>query len=90
VDQVKCPVLILHGELDHNVPATDARQLQAALVAAGNTDVILYLFPGLDHSFRRLGDPKEDLITAMQRPLEPVMPEALTSWLRIKTKDCRA
>jgi fermentation-respiration switch protein FrsA (DUF1100 family) len=84
VDQVKCPVLLLHGELDHNVPTTDAKQLQAALVAAGNTDVTLYLFPGLDHSFHRLGDPKEDFITAMQRPLDPVMPEALTSWLRSK------
>ena len=90
VDQVKCPVLLLHGELDHNVPATDAKQLQAALVAAGNTDVTLYLFPGLDHSFRRLGDPKEDFITAMQRPLDPVMPEALISWLRIKIKDRRS
>jgi dipeptidyl aminopeptidase/acylaminoacyl peptidase len=29
---VKCPVLLLHGEVDHNVPATDAKQLQAALV----------------------------------------------------------
>ena len=89
VGQVKCPVLLLHGEVDHNVPATDAKQLQAALVAAGNTDVTLYLFPGLDHSFRRLGDPKEDFITAMQRPLDPVMPEALTSWLRSKIKDRR-
>jgi hypothetical protein len=47
------------------------------LVAAGNTDVTLHLFPGLDHNFRRLGDPKEDFITAMQRPLDPVMPKAL-------------
>jgi hypothetical protein len=81
VDKVKCPVLILHGELDHNSPPTEAEQAQQALIDAGNTNVTMHIFPGLDHSFRRLGGPDEDFITAMNRPLDPVMPEALTNWL---------
>jgi hypothetical protein len=81
IDKVKCPVLILHGELDHNSPLTEAEQAQQALIDAGNTNVTMHIFPGLDHSFRRLGDPDEDFITAMKRPLDPVMPEALTNWL---------
>ena len=81
VDKVKCPVLILHGELDHNSPPTEAKQTQQALVDAGNTNVTMHIFPGLDHSYRRLGDPDEDFITARTRPLAPAMPEAMTDWL---------
>jgi len=81
VDKVKCPVLILHGKLDHNSPPTEAEQAQQALIDAGNTNVTVHVFPGLDHSFRRLEDPDEDFVTAMNRPLDPVMPEALTNWL---------
>ena len=82
VDKVKCPVLILHGELDHNSPLTEAEQAQQALIDAGNTNVTMHIFSGLDHSFRRLENPDEDFVTAMKRPLDPVMPEALTNWLR--------
>ena len=81
VDKVKCPVLILHGEMDHNTPAKEALLMQQALLKAGNNNVIAHIFPGLDHSFRRLGEPNEDFVTAMSRPLDPVMSEALTNWL---------
>ncbi|MGK7872361.1 MAG: alpha/beta hydrolase family protein [Xenococcaceae cyanobacterium] len=81
VDKVKCPVLILHGDLDHNTPPSEAEQMQQALIQAGNTNVTANIFAGLDHSFRRLGDPDEDFVTAMKRPLDPVMPKALTNWL---------
>ena len=82
VDKVKCPVVILHGELDHNTPHTEAEQAQQALIQAGNANVTTHIFAGLDHSFRRLGRPDEDFVTAMKRPLDPAMPEALTNWLR--------
>lgn len=82
IDKVKCPVLILHGELDHNCPSDEAEKTKQTLIDAGNTNVTMHIFPGLDHSFRRLGYPDEDFITAMKRPLDPVMPEALTSWLK--------
>ena len=81
VDKVKCPVLILHGEMDHNTPSKEALLMQQALLKSGNKNVIAHIFPGLDHSFRRLGEPNEDFVTAMSRPLDPVMPEVLTNWL---------
>ena len=81
VDRVKCPVLLLHGKLDHNVPYAEAEHAQQALRKAGNTAVTLHLFDGLDHSFRRLGHVDEDFITAMKRPLDPAMPASLTRWL---------
>ena len=81
VDRVKCPVLILHGQMDHNTPPQEAELMQQALLKAGNKNVTTHIFPGLDHSFRRLGSSDEDFVTAMNRPLDPVMPEALTNWL---------
>ena len=84
VDKIKCPVLILHGELDHNTPPTEALLMQKALLKAGNKNVTAHIFPGLDHSFRRLSEPDEDFVTAMNRPLAPVMPKALINWLQNK------
>ena len=81
VNEVKCPVLILHGERDRNTPPQEAELMQQALLKAGNKNVTTHIFPGLDHSFRRLGSSDEDFVTAMNRPLDPVMPEALTNWL---------
>ncbi len=81
VSKVKCPVLILHGELDHNTPSKEALLMLEALLKAGNKNVTAHIFPGLDHSFRRLGESNEDFVTAMKRPLDPVMPSTLTNWL---------
>ena len=81
VEQLKCPVLILHGQMDHNTPSTEALLMEQALLKVGNQNVTAHTFPGLDHSFRRLGSSDEDFITAMKRPLDPLMPQALTNWL---------
>ena len=81
VDKIKCPVLILHGEMDRNTPPKEALLMQQALLKAGNKNVTAHIFPGLDRSFRRLGSSYEDFVTAMNRPLDPVIPKALTNWL---------
>ncbi|MGK7934030.1 MAG: alpha/beta hydrolase family protein [Microcystaceae cyanobacterium] len=80
VSQVKCPVLLLHGELDHNTPYTEALLTEKALVASNNNQVTTHILSGLDHSFRRLGDPDEDFIQAMKRPLDSQMTQVLVDW----------
>ena len=82
VAQITCPVLALHGKLDHNCPYTEAEAVQHALCTAGNGEVTVHIFEGLDHSSRRLGHADEDFVTAMQRPLDPAMSEALKHWLQ--------
>ncbi|MGK7960406.1 alpha/beta hydrolase family protein [Crocosphaera sp.] len=81
IDKINCPVLLLHGELDHNTPDTEALLAKEALNQAGNYHVTSHIFPGLDHSFRRLGTPDEDFVTAMKRPLAPEVSEAIKNWL---------
>ncbi len=82
ISKVKCPVLLLHGELDHNTPPQEALLAADALKKAGNTQVTTHIFPGLDHSFRRLGNPDEDFVTAMKRPLDTEVIKAIKKWVK--------
>ena len=82
ISQIKCPVLLLHGKLDHNTPYTEALLATEALKQAGNTQVKNHIFSGLDHSFRRLGNPGEDFVTAMKRPLDAEVIRVIKEWIR--------
>ncbi len=50
--QVSAPVLMLHGASDNEVPVAIARDMEAALKAAGKT-VKLVVYPGAYHRFDR-------------------------------------
>lgn len=45
------PVLILQGGTDHQITPEQAPALEKAFKAAGNKDVTMHLFPGLNHLF---------------------------------------
>ena len=49
---IKAPSLILHGELDMNVPPEDAAEAEAIMRRSGNTEVTRIMIPGVDHSFQ--------------------------------------
>jgi dipeptidyl aminopeptidase/acylaminoacyl peptidase len=51
MDKLGCPVLILHGELDENVPVGQALALRDRLSALGKSFEI-QLFPGQGHAIR--------------------------------------
>jgi hypothetical protein len=51
----RVPVLILHGTTDRNVPPGDAEKLARAFRRAGNGDVTVRMFEGVNHIF--LHDP---------------------------------
>jgi pimeloyl-ACP methyl ester carboxylesterase len=83
---VRCPALVLHGGDDMNVHVEDALGTYQALRAAGNDDVELVIFPGLDHSFQpvvrdhdaRMWD--RFTLATMGRPVSPQAIAAVTSW----------
>ncbi|MGK7939439.1 MAG: alpha/beta hydrolase family protein [Crocosphaera sp.] len=83
ISKIKCPVLLLHGELDHNTPPQEALLAADALKKAGNTQVTTQIFPGLDHSFRRLGKPDEDFVTSMKRPLDSEIINRIKQWIKL-------
>lgn len=49
---IRGPSLILHGELDMNVPPEDAAEAELILRRAGNLDVTRIMVPEADHSFQ--------------------------------------
>jgi uncharacterized protein len=49
--QIETPVLILHGETDHQVPASEAERLATAFRTAGNRSVTVQRFPETNHLF---------------------------------------
>ncbi len=56
MDRLKCPVLILHGELDENVPVSQAKMLRDRLTQL-HKEFEIKLFPDAPHS---IGSPAGD------------------------------
>ena len=48
---VLCPVLIIHGDRDANVPVEHAHLLAEAMLAGGNSDVTVRILPNHNHLF---------------------------------------
>jgi len=82
-----CPVLVLHGADDLNVPREDAFATTAALWAAGNRSVELRVLPGADHSLQMAagdadGRLRERLsMESFRRPFHPDYPAAAVAFL---------
>lgn len=87
LENVKCPVLAVNGEKDLQVPA--AENLEAignALKKAGNKQVTLKTFPGLNHLFQeaKTGSPEE--YQQIEQTFSPVAMEYITSWIKSQVK----
>jgi fermentation-respiration switch protein FrsA (DUF1100 family) len=51
IARVRQPILILQGEIDRQVTADQATMIEKAARQAGNKDVTVRVFPGLNHLF---------------------------------------
>jgi len=85
--QLTCPVLVIHGAEDMNVPVEDAFATIATLWRAGNRSVDLTILAGADHSFQ-LGpdDPEVRLrerltLRSFGRPFHPAYPAPIVDFL---------
>ena len=80
--RLRMPVLILQGLTDRAVDPEDARILERAIREAGNRQVELRLFPGVNHHFQH--DPvgaREGYDELPTQDLASEVLEALCSWL---------
>jgi hypothetical protein len=82
VARVRQPILILQGELDQQVTADQAQMIEKAARAAGNKDVSLRVFPGLNHLFlpAKTGSPSEYTTLSTTTVGEDVIKQ-LSDWL---------
>jgi uncharacterized protein len=80
--KVRVPVLILQGETDRQVPASEARTLADAMRAAGNRHVTLRTFPRMNHLL--IDDPSGNPMGYTKLPSHAVRKDllgALADWL---------
>ncbi|ARJ04406.1 peptidase S9 [Cnuibacter physcomitrellae] len=68
-DRIRSPLLVVHGELDTNVPIGEARRIVARLEQLGREVEYLEL-PGEGHEYRRV-ESRRTLVDAMLRFLAP-------------------
>jgi len=80
--RVRVPVLALNGKLDLQVPPyLNLPEIADALRQAGNTEVTIREFPGLNHLFQtaNTGSPAE--YAMIEETMSPVVLEAIRDWI---------
>lgn len=77
-NKLQLPILILQGQNDANIPASDAQTLADALVKAGNKSVTFKSYAGLGHSLGKATSITDDNF----RPIESQPIGDLLEWLK--------
>jgi hypothetical protein len=76
------PVLALNGELDLQViPDQNLPEIEKALEEAGNRDVTLRRFPGLNHLFQPAKTGSPDEYAAIEVTMDPAVLDTITQWI---------
>ena len=83
IKKVRCPLLIVQGEKDFQVPFNNALTLRDALENSGNSNVRLLLFPNIDHLLKFEPGQSNQLsyINKMNRKVEPLILKSISSWV---------
>jgi len=81
IRRVSCPVLILNGEKDLQIPAAEAELLRTTLEEAGNEDVTTLILPDLNHLLRNHPEEPSLVYRHTNDPVDPRVIETVTEWL---------
>jgi hypothetical protein len=87
LQKVKCPVLVMNGEKDMQVPPKlNLPAIEAALKAGGNKDYTIKLMPGMNHLFQRCttGSPTE--YSRIEETMDPLALKTMGDWIVAHTK----
>jgi uncharacterized protein len=87
LENVKCPVLAINGDKDLQVPSKEnLSAIRKALEAAGNKNVTIKEYPGLNHLFQeaKTGLPAEYM--TIEQTISPVVLEDITTWIKKQVK----
>ena len=82
IRQVTCPVLIINGEKDLQVPAAEAELLCTTLEEAGNEDATALILPDLNHLLRNHPEEPSLVYRHIDDPVDPRVIETVTEWLK--------
>jgi fermentation-respiration switch protein FrsA (DUF1100 family) len=80
VRAVTIPVLIINGEKDAQVPASEAALLEEILREGGNEDVTAVVLPDLNHLLRHHPEEPNLVYRHLDEPVDPRVIDAVTEW----------
>lgn len=81
IQSVRVPVLIIQGEKDAQIPASEAALLEQLLTDAGNADVTVHLLSDLNHLMRHHPEEPNLVFRHIEEPVDARVAEAITEWL---------
>jgi len=76
-----CPVLIISGEKDAQVPSSEAELLRQLLEMAGNNEVAVYVLPDLNHLLRYHPEEPNLIYRHLNEPVDPRVVEVIQDWI---------
>jgi len=80
VARVACPVFVLNGDKDMQIPSGEAERLREILEGAGNDDVTIHVVPDLNHLLRYHPEEPSLLFRHISEPIDPRVIELLRQW----------
>ncbi len=87
LEKVKCPVLVLLGEKDLQVPAESNRKaIVAALAKGGNPDVTVKVFPGANHLYQAAVTGSYLEYATLKKEFVPGFLDTISQWILSKTR----
>jgi hypothetical protein len=81
IRRITCPVLLLYGEKDLQIPETEGKLFSEGLKQAGNTDATVQIFPDLNHLLRYHPEAPNLVFRHVDQPVDPRVVDAVTGWV---------
>lgn len=87
LEKVKCPVLVLNGDKDLQVPAKEnLTEIENALKKGGNTKYTVKTLPGLNHLFQKADSGLPDEYATIPETFSPDALKMISDWIIEQTK----
>jgi len=80
IGAVSAPVLIINGEKDTQVPASEGALLAEILAEGGNDDVTAIVLPDLNHLLRNHPEEPNLVYRHLDEPVDPRVLDAVAGW----------
>jgi len=88
--KLACPVLVLSGSLDHQVPPEEnVAGIVDALTSGGNADVQSGVLPSLNHGFQTAQTGKEDEYATIGETMAPAAMQKVADFARTQGASAR-
>lgn len=87
LEKVTCPVLLLFGGKDLQVPVgQNQKPMEDALKKAGNSDYTVKIYPDANHLFQEAGTGSPDEYPQLPKKFVPGFLDEITEWIKLKNQ----